>query len=74
MLTAALAVITYIVMTFSLFALLCCCCCCLLQVVANDSLQLQLHQLDLPSYSSIDVMREKVLMAIREGSQGFGFR
>ena len=32
------------------------------------------NQLDLPSYSSIDVMREKLMMALREGSQGFGFR
>jgi len=32
------------------------------------------NQLDLGEYSSIDIMREKIIMAIREGSQGFGFR
>ena len=32
------------------------------------------NQLDLGDFTSIDVMREKIMMAIREGSQGFGFR
>lgn len=32
------------------------------------------NQLDLPSYSSMKVMQEKLLTAIREGSQGFAFR
>jgi len=32
------------------------------------------NQLDLPDYTSVDVMREKLMLALREGSQGFGFR
>ena len=32
------------------------------------------NQLDIGDYTSIDIMREKIMMAIREGSQGFGFR
>jgi len=31
------------------------------------------NQLDLPEYSSEDILREKLLLAIREGSEGFGF-
>lgn len=31
------------------------------------------NQLDLPEYPSEDVLREKLLIAIREGSEGFGF-
>lgn len=31
------------------------------------------NQLDLPEYSSEDKLREKLLIAIREGSEGFGF-
>jgi len=31
------------------------------------------NQLDLPEYESEDIMREKLLIAIREGSEGFGF-
>lgn len=32
------------------------------------------NQLDLPSYSSVEAMRKNILMAIREGSEGFAFR
>jgi hypothetical protein len=32
------------------------------------------NQLDMGEYSSIEVMREKLLLALREGSQGFAFR
>jgi len=32
------------------------------------------NQLDLSAFSSIDIMREKLMLALREGSQGFGFR
>ena len=32
------------------------------------------NTLDLPDYSSLEVMRSKVMYAIKEGSQGFGFR
>lgn len=31
------------------------------------------NQLDLPEYPSVEVMRSKLLMAIRECSEGFGF-
>ena len=31
------------------------------------------NQLDLPEYSSEEMLREKLLIAIREGSEGFGF-
>lgn len=31
------------------------------------------NQLDLPSYSSEEVLKEKLLLAIREGSEGFSF-
>eukprot|EP00599_Poterioochromonas_sp_BG-1_P017458 CAMPEP_0173167414 /NCGR_PEP_ID=MMETSP1105-20130129/22646_1 /TAXON_ID=2985 /ORGANISM="Ochromonas sp., Strain BG-1" /LENGTH=3503 /DNA_ID=CAMNT_0014088945 /DNA_START=675 /DNA_END=11186 /DNA_ORIENTATION=+ len=31
------------------------------------------NQLDLPEYSSEEVMRDKLLLAIKEGSEGFGF-
>jgi E3 ubiquitin-protein ligase HUWE1 len=31
------------------------------------------NQLDLPEYSTEDATREKLLIAIREGSEGFGF-
>jgi E3 ubiquitin-protein ligase HUWE1 len=31
------------------------------------------NQLDLPEYPSEEVMREKLLIAIREGAEGFGF-
>jgi E3 ubiquitin-protein ligase HUWE1 len=31
------------------------------------------NQLDLPEYYSEDIMREKLILAIREGSEGFGF-
>lgn len=30
------------------------------------------NQLDLPEYDSEDILREKLLIAIREGSEGFG--
>jgi E3 ubiquitin-protein ligase HUWE1 len=30
------------------------------------------NQLDLPEYVAEDVMREKLLIAIKEGSEGFG--
>jgi hypothetical protein len=30
-------------------------------------------QLDLPVYSSQEELREKLLLAIKEGSEGFGF-
>jgi E3 ubiquitin-protein ligase HUWE1 len=29
--------------------------------------------LDLPDYSSVEELRDKLLMAVREGSEGFGF-
>ena len=32
------------------------------------------NTIDLPEYSSREAMKEKILYAIREGSQGFGFR
>lgn len=31
------------------------------------------NQLDLPEYSTEDILREKMLVAIKEGSEGFGF-
>ena len=31
------------------------------------------NQLDLPEYPTEDITREKLLIAIREGSEGFGF-
>ena len=31
------------------------------------------NQLDLPEYTSEEQTREKILMAIREGSEGFGY-
>ncbi|KAL9656285.1 hypothetical protein ABK040_007898 [Willaertia magna] len=31
------------------------------------------NQLDLPEYESEEIMRERLLLAIREGSEGFGF-
>ena len=31
------------------------------------------NQLDLPAYSSLEEMRERVLVSIREGNSGFGF-
>lgn len=31
------------------------------------------NQLDLPQYPSEEITREKLLIAIREGSEGFGF-
>ena len=31
------------------------------------------NQLDLPEYESEEQMREKLVIAIREGSEGFGF-
>lgn len=31
------------------------------------------NQLDLPEYSTEEVLREKLLVAIKEGGQGFGF-
>jgi hypothetical protein len=31
------------------------------------------NQLDLPEYGSEELTREKLLLAIREGSEGFGF-
>lgn len=31
------------------------------------------NQLDLPEYPSEEILREKLLTAIREGSEGFGF-
>ena len=31
------------------------------------------NQLDLPHYSSEEILRERLLFAIREGSEGFGF-
>ena len=37
-------------------------------------LERSFNTLDLPEYSSQDAMRSKVMYAIKEGSQGFGFR
>ena len=31
------------------------------------------NQLDLPQFSSEEMLREKLLIAIKEGSEGFGF-
>ena len=31
------------------------------------------NQLDLPAYDTEDELKEKLLLAIREGSEGFGF-
>ena len=31
------------------------------------------NQLDLPAYSSAEELKEKLLMAITEGAEGFGF-
>ena len=31
------------------------------------------NQLDLPEYPSEEIMRERLLVAIKEGSEGFGF-
>ena len=31
------------------------------------------NQIDLPVYGSEDELREKLMMAIKEGSEGFGF-
>ena len=31
------------------------------------------NQLDLPEYDSEEITREKLLVSIREGSEGFGF-
>jgi E3 ubiquitin-protein ligase HUWE1 len=31
------------------------------------------NQLDLPEYATEELMREKLLLAIKEGSEGFGF-
>ena len=31
------------------------------------------NQLDLPAYTSEDMLREKLMIAIKEGSEGFGF-
>lgn len=31
------------------------------------------NQLDLPEYASEEILKEKLLIAIREGSEGFGF-
>jgi E3 ubiquitin-protein ligase HUWE1 len=38
-----------------------------------SNLSTYLLQLDLPMYSSEEELRDKLLMAIREGSEGFGF-
>lgn len=32
------------------------------------------NQLDLPAYSSEEVLREKLMISLREGSEGFGFQ
>jgi E3 ubiquitin-protein ligase HUWE1 len=32
-----------------------------------------MNQLDLPDYPSIDVMREKLIIAVTYGKEGFGF-
>eukprot|EP01041_Mallomonas_annulata_P000793 gene793-1538_t len=42
-------------------------------VTALPSAHTCFNQLDLPPYSSIEELKEKLLMAIREGSEGFGF-
>lgn len=31
------------------------------------------NQLDLPQYQSEEILKEKLLIAIKEGSEGFGF-
>jgi E3 ubiquitin-protein ligase HUWE1 len=31
------------------------------------------NQLDLPQYPSEEVLKEKLLIAVKEGSEGFGF-
>lgn len=31
------------------------------------------NQLDLPEYSSEEILRERLTLAVREGSEGFGF-
>jgi E3 ubiquitin-protein ligase HUWE1 len=31
------------------------------------------NQLDLPEYGSYDALRKNLLLAIKEGSEGFGF-
>jgi E3 ubiquitin-protein ligase HUWE1 len=37
------------------------------------TLELILPQLDLPVYRSLEEMKAKLLLAIKEGSEGFGF-
>eukprot|EP00455_Lapot_gusevi_P020847 TRINITY_DN22014_c0_g1_i1.p1 TRINITY_DN22014_c0_g1~~TRINITY_DN22014_c0_g1_i1.p1 ORF type:complete len:161 (+),score=30.71 TRINITY_DN22014_c0_g1_i1:177-659(+) len=50
---------------------------CIHRAATSDALLPSAHtcfnQLDLPVYSSQAVLREKLIFAIREGSQGFGF-
>ncbi len=35
--------------------------------------ELGFNQIDLPQYSSYDMLRQQVLLAISEGGEGFGF-
>ena len=55
---------TYLVCASPLLLLLCYCC--------GDGVCRCFNTLTLPVYTDPDVVREKLLIAIREGSEGFG--
>jgi E3 ubiquitin-protein ligase HUWE1 len=42
-------------------------------ITALPSAHTCFNQLDLPEYATETILREKLLLAIREGSVGFGF-
>lgn len=38
-----------------------------------DLMMLGFNQIDLPQYSSYEMLRQQLLLAINEGGEGFGF-
>lgn len=44
-----------------------------LDVLVTSSCSLGFNQIDLPQYSSYEMLRQQLLMAINEGGEGFGF-
>lgn len=41
--------------------------------VTDESMMLGFNQIDLPQYSSYEMLRQQLLLAINEGGEGFGF-
>lgn len=45
----------------------------LIMDLTDESMMIGFNQIDLPQYSSYEMLRQQLLLAINEGGEGFGF-